>query len=215
MLSIPKIIHMIWIGPKECPYKENIQSYIDKNPDWEIKLWNNDNLPKIKNKWAFDIIDIWAVKADILRLEVLYKFGGIYVDVDSYCLKPLDDLIKNRVCFSMTSRGGKINNSILACPKKYKTFEILVNNLESHVKRMKYGKKARKIYSVHKIAGAKYIEKELLKDKNFETLDHGLKAGTRKIAGEVRYEKIYFDGYILQKHDNSWKVTSGTNKVKL
>ena len=26
-LKIPKIIHMIWIGPDECPYEKSIDSY--------------------------------------------------------------------------------------------------------------------------------------------------------------------------------------------
>ena len=32
-------------------------------------------------------------KADILRYELLYRFGGLYIDADIICLKPLNDLL--------------------------------------------------------------------------------------------------------------------------
>ena len=34
-----------------------------------------------------------AERADVLRYEILRRHGGVYVDVDVECLRPLDDLL--------------------------------------------------------------------------------------------------------------------------
>lgn len=33
---------------------------------------------------------------DFLRLNILYEYGGIYLDIDTLCLKPFDDLLNNQ-----------------------------------------------------------------------------------------------------------------------
>jgi mannosyltransferase OCH1-like enzyme len=43
---------------------------------------------------AYKKIDIGAAKADFFRYCILYKKGGIYLDIDAYVLKPLDKFIK-------------------------------------------------------------------------------------------------------------------------
>lgn len=91
---IPKILHQIWIGPYEFPKeaREWQQTWLDLHPDWEYKLWTNEDLEhlNLQNKKCFDQASNWGEKADILRLEILYRYGGLYVDVDFACLKPFD-----------------------------------------------------------------------------------------------------------------------------
>ena len=86
MIKIPKIFHIIWIGPNPYPFGEYKESWLKHNPHWELKYWNNDNLPDLYNQKIFDLIPSWAGKADILRYELLYRYGGLYSDADSYCL---------------------------------------------------------------------------------------------------------------------------------
>jgi mannosyltransferase OCH1-like enzyme len=44
------------------------------------------------NKCFYDEAINYGEKSDILKWEVVYRFGGTYVDTDFECLKPLDDL---------------------------------------------------------------------------------------------------------------------------
>jgi mannosyltransferase OCH1-like enzyme len=44
------------------------------------------------NQEAYDATKNYGEKSDILRYEVLYEFGGLYVDTDFECLKPFDVL---------------------------------------------------------------------------------------------------------------------------
>lgn len=41
-----------------------------------------------------------AGKADMLRVELIHTFGGVYVDVDIECLRPIDDLLVACDCFA-------------------------------------------------------------------------------------------------------------------
>lgn len=38
----------------------------------------------------------YAHKADVLRLKILLKYGGIYLDIDTLCIKPFTPLLNNK-----------------------------------------------------------------------------------------------------------------------
>ena len=92
---IPKKIHQIWIGPKKLPnrYKKWMKSWKKFNPKWEYYLWDEEKINKLdfKNKLVFNSISNPGFKSDIARYEILNKFGGIYLDTDFQCLKPIPD----------------------------------------------------------------------------------------------------------------------------
>lgn len=94
-LKIPKIIHQIWLG-SEVPesFIELQQSWIQHHlgRDWLYKLWTDEDVAQMQlyNQQFYDETDNYGVKSDILRWEVLYRFGGVYVDMDFECLRALD-----------------------------------------------------------------------------------------------------------------------------
>jgi len=45
---------------------------------------------KFSNRIFFDVTKNYGKRSDILRWEVLYRFGGTYIDVDFECFKPFD-----------------------------------------------------------------------------------------------------------------------------
>jgi mannosyltransferase OCH1-like enzyme len=95
MLRIPKILHQIWIGDGVPVELQGFQTaWIIMHPDWEYYLWtqhNIDALPLI-NRTYIDNAQNPAEKADLLRIELLYFLGGVYVDMDCEPLVPLDVL---------------------------------------------------------------------------------------------------------------------------
>ena len=109
---IPKIIHYCWFGNKKMPrkFKKYIKSWKKYCPDYEIKCWNENNydinkIPFIaeaarKGKWAF--------VTDYLRMDVLYEYGGIYLDTDVEILKKFDPLL-NYDAFASYECSDKIN----------------------------------------------------------------------------------------------------------
>lgn len=133
---IPKMIHIIWIGPKPFPYQENYDSWVNLNPEFKVKLWTDMNIPTLHNKKAFGYMKSYAAKADILRLELLYRYGGIYADADSRCLRSIYPLISGLRCFGMTGNRGNVANGFLGSVKKHPAFEKLVYGLEGHIKNL-------------------------------------------------------------------------------
>lgn len=95
---IPKIIHYCWFGRGEMPQlsKDCIASWHKHMPDWEYRLWNEDNfdidvLPYTKEAYE---AKKYAFVTDYVRLYALQHIGGVYMDVDVEVLKPLDDLME-------------------------------------------------------------------------------------------------------------------------
>lgn len=96
-LKIPKIIHRIWLGsdqPSEFVALE--QTWLEHHMDrgWVYKLWTDADIAQLQlyNQEFYDDTDNYGVKSDILRWELLYRFGGVYIDTDFECLQPLDEL---------------------------------------------------------------------------------------------------------------------------
>lgn len=108
---IPKVLHFIWIGPKEFPRESipNIQSWVDNHPGWKVKFWTDRkrHLPHIAleecliKDWHFEGLqqcyaksDNYGEKSDLLRYDILLHEGGVYVDHDVKCFKSFDELNK-------------------------------------------------------------------------------------------------------------------------
>ena len=94
---IPKTIHYCWFGRGEMPQlaKDCIASWHRHMPDWDYKLWNEDNfdvdsIPYTREAYA---ARKYAFVTDYVRLYALSTEGGVYMDTDVEILKPLDDLL--------------------------------------------------------------------------------------------------------------------------
>lgn len=96
---IPKTIHYVWLGnrPKPKKIEKCIASWNKFCPDYEIIEWNELNFDINSHNFVKEAYEIgnFAFSSDVIRLEVLYKYGGIYVDADVEFLKPIDDLLYN------------------------------------------------------------------------------------------------------------------------
>ena len=97
MRELTKIIHQIWLGPEEMPdeFKAWAEGWKEQHPDWRYLLWTDKMAERfpLYRKLA-PLCDGWATKCDLLRLIVTYLHGGLYVDVDFECLKPMDELLE-------------------------------------------------------------------------------------------------------------------------
>jgi mannosyltransferase OCH1-like enzyme len=93
---IPRNIHFIWLGsPFPEKYERIKETWVRLHPEWNIKVWNDADAESfgLVNKALFDSINNYGAKSDIFRYEILYRYGGIYVDTDYECLQSFDDLL--------------------------------------------------------------------------------------------------------------------------
>lgn len=106
---IQKVIHSFWFSGEKKPieYQRCIDSWKRICPDYEVKEWNLNNYDYSKNSFMEQAVRYrkWAFAADVARLEVVYREGGIYMDMDVELLKPLDALLKNQAFFTFETNN--------------------------------------------------------------------------------------------------------------
>jgi mannosyltransferase OCH1-like enzyme len=95
--AIPRIIHQVWVGPDPLPeqFVRFQRTWVDHHPGWELRFWTDANLPDdLTRPEAYERLRSPVERCDILRLEVLARDGGVYVDCDFECFRPIDELLE-------------------------------------------------------------------------------------------------------------------------
>jgi mannosyltransferase OCH1-like enzyme len=140
-MPIKKLIHNIWIGPKKIP--DGVFKWKEINPECEHILWDEEKIqeefPGIFSNNIF-VNRLYNEKifhgvSDIMRLYILYRFGGVYFDADCTPLRKLDDEIFNNNFFSVyeneSCMRGLVANGVMGCLKKTVLLKRMINNLKS------------------------------------------------------------------------------------
>ena len=145
---IPKIVHQLWIGKKPPPTKF-MDTWKNKNPDFEYIRWNEEEISKrnlkIECTERIDEMEEINGKADIIRWEILYEYGGVFLDADSICIEKIDDILMNCKCFAGWEheqlRPGLIATGTMGFPPKHplvkEAIEWIKNNCVNVQKTMK------------------------------------------------------------------------------
>jgi inositol phosphorylceramide mannosyltransferase catalytic subunit len=135
---IEKVFHQIWINKSDPelparfrPYRD---SWLEHHPRWEYRLWNLENLdfqpecgellPQCRHP---------AQMADLLRMEILHRHGGVYVDTDFECLKPIDGLIEKTQTFGCSEDGCCISIGIIGCQKGSSILRNVIDSFPSSI----------------------------------------------------------------------------------
>lgn len=92
--SIPKTIWIYWHeGEDHAPYlvRRCIQSWRDYNPDWDIKVLDEEILENyfITTKQLSSLPTRFT--SNLLRLKVLADHGGVWADATTLCHRPLNE----------------------------------------------------------------------------------------------------------------------------
>lgn len=135
-LKIPQIIHSFWFSqdPKTKLYQKCVASWKNRLPDYKIIEWNQDNYDCSGHPFVRRAIEeqAWAFASDYARLDVLYRYGGIYLDMDVEVYKSFDDLLGNDAILSFSNNvqidlavvGAKPQNDVI------KSLRDLYDNVE-------------------------------------------------------------------------------------
>ena len=123
---IPKIIHYCWVGGNPLPEsaKKCIQSWKKYCPDYEIIEWNESNYDFTKNEYMKEALEAkkWGFVPDYARLDIIYRYGGIYLDTDVEIVKSFDELLKYEGFLGFETNeyinlgqgfGAESNNSVI------------------------------------------------------------------------------------------------------
>ncbi len=148
-MLIPKIIHQTWKS-EEIPDKW--KAYRDKvirlHPGWEYRLWTDDsNEAFVKEAFPgfYDIFmgfPLGIMRADVIRYLLMYKLGGIYLDLDYEFLKPFDFedsklvLPQNR-SVSAGDNADTIGNAVFASTPGHRFWKDAVEDLQNNPPQVK------------------------------------------------------------------------------
>jgi len=95
-----------------------MDTWKEKNPSCHYMLWTEPVLKnfEFRNQKQIDDMDDLNGKCDIMRFEILHKYGGILVDADSECLETLDDFFfeeERWACYESESFGIDPDGTVL------------------------------------------------------------------------------------------------------
>jgi mannosyltransferase OCH1-like enzyme len=136
---IARVLHQIWLGKGEMPLHQRRwrRRFAEMNPHWEMRLWTDDNLPPILNRNA------WAacgnvggtpgcvMRSDILRLELLARFGGVYLDTDVKPIRPLDEMCPPEVrAWAACEQLDIVSNAAMGFPANHPAMWHMVAVIE-------------------------------------------------------------------------------------
>lgn len=113
---IPQVINYCWFGEKRIPnnLKKYLRTWKEKCPNYKIKLWNEKNYNINSNIFVKDAYDTknWAFVSDYARLDIIYNYGGFYLDTDVELLKGLEEIANNEAFFAIQQNGCYINTGL-------------------------------------------------------------------------------------------------------
>lgn len=105
-----KIIHQIWFGTipnKKVAKKafDSLRKYRDswliQNPSWTYVCWDLKRCKDLvkmfypQHKEMYDKYPYQIQRCDVVRYFILHRYGGLYADMDYFCKRPWDEVVKN------------------------------------------------------------------------------------------------------------------------
>ncbi|PSN63465.1 hypothetical protein BS50DRAFT_679730 [Corynespora cassiicola Philippines] len=145
--KIPRTIHYIWFknlyesyeGHTKIPSMGSRSPEIcrEHNPDYEIRMWNASSAREFfetEYKWFLPTYDGYRYpiqRIDALKYFVLWHYGGVYMDLDIACRRPLDPLLAFPAWFPEASPLG-VNNDLMASAPRHPILRRMTEGLVSH-----------------------------------------------------------------------------------
>lgn len=147
-MNLPRRLHHIWVG---SPVPDHLATYRDTwrthHPGWELNLWGDKQLRALNltNQHLIDqaheLVPPWGIGqfiSDVARLELIHRFGGIYVDFDFEALTNIEPLIGDAAVFAAWEIDDVwLANGLIGSTPGHPFIGELIKRLPGSVKRRK------------------------------------------------------------------------------
>jgi hypothetical protein len=115
-VRIPRTIHRVWLGGSEMPaeFAAFGASFARHHPGWNMRLWTDADLAAL-DITTRDRVQIRSQSelSNLVRYEVLHRFGGVYVDTDFECQRNLTPLLRGVEAFAALEHPGVVATGAL------------------------------------------------------------------------------------------------------
>ena len=109
-VSIPKIVHYVWLGEKPLSPlgRKCLQSWKTFLPDWEIRRWDEKSSP-VDHPFVKKMLaeKKYAFASDYIRLFALAEFGGLYLDTDLELIKDVQPVLNHPCVLAFLSAQNR------------------------------------------------------------------------------------------------------------
>ena len=132
-MEVPRTIHQIWLGPEPLPdlHRAWMGTWRRHHPGWEHRLWTEDDLPQDPVRpEVLERLRAPVERADILRLEILFRHGGVYADPDLECLRPVEGLLEGEEFVAVCLKPGRVTNTFIAAASGHPVLERALHELK-------------------------------------------------------------------------------------
>lgn len=127
-----------------------------------MREWNEgavETLFPLRNQTIFDNPPdlspnhLGQFRSDLLRYEILHRYGGVWVDTDLECLRPIDPLIGSAGCFAAWEVQGRwIANGFMGSKPNHPFIDRLIEGIPASV-RANHGKRPNKLTGPQYLTG--------------------------------------------------------------
>lgn len=138
--AIPRIIHQIWyqgVAALPAKYQRYHQSWVKHHPHWEFRIWDEHMLLEhVKQHYPWFVDAYLALPRDIQRIDAsrylfLNTFGGVYIDMDIECLRPIDNLLTGHELILSRGYGLNYNNALMGSSAGHRVWQAVCDNLRA------------------------------------------------------------------------------------
>ena len=113
------------------------KTWMRHHPQWEHRLWTEASLPADPRRpEVLERIRHPVERADILRLEVLWREGGVYVDMDLECRRAIEPFVGEADFFTahlkpknMRGSGFRVNNALIGSVPGHRLLDRALDEL--------------------------------------------------------------------------------------
>lgn len=126
---VPRFIHRVWLGAEPLPeqFKHYGDTWRRHHPDWDLQLWTDSNLPRLRHPEVLDRCDDAREASAHVRNELLARLGGVYVDVDVECKRSIESLVEGADAFAAWERPGRVGGAVLGAVPGHPAIERLLS----------------------------------------------------------------------------------------
>jgi mannosyltransferase OCH1-like enzyme len=133
-------LHQIWLGSEVPKHLMTFaESWKKHHPHDEYRLWRDEDIENL------DLVNwpLWRVahkrvpadavyqfKADLARYEILYRYGGVYADMDTTCQRSTHDLFDtDHAVLGWEVQNRWIGNTVIYAPQYHQGMKAIIDTI--------------------------------------------------------------------------------------